>query len=406
MGKRFITILLTAILCFGTGFTVYAEDGEGPKQVLLLSSLQMGLHKLELPELMPRFVYQDGYDFERPKHVRGIYSTFWTATTSRMGDLIDLIDSSDLNSIVIDLKDASGTIAFVPENKEAPFAEAAQPIIKQPKELLKRLEKHDIWPIARIVCFKDDKRAHENPELSFRRQNGELWTASGDTAFINPFLKKNWEYNASVAIAAAKMGFQEIQIDYVRFPEGFQNHAADLKYSTGNYEEYNKKDKELDVQQRVNAVTDFVEFMHKKLAPYDVELSVDIFGYTATLPAAPGIGQNMTKISKNVDIISSMIYPSHWTSYFGIRYPDLHPYELTVAYAKAEKKKLGKLEDPPIERPWIQDFTASWLPHHRTYGAEEVEAQIRALNENGIHEFLIWDANNTYSQGVDYTPLN
>ncbi|HEX6923127.1 MAG TPA: putative glycoside hydrolase, partial [Bacillales bacterium] len=189
VGKKFVALLLTGILCFGSGFTAHAEESSGPKPVQLLPSLKLGLHALKLPELVPRFVFQDGYDFERPKYVRGIYSTFWTASNSHMEDLIDLIDSSDLNSVVIDLKDASGTVAFVPENKDAPFADAAKSII-EPEKLLKRMEKHGVWPIARIVCFKDNKRAHENPKLSFRRQNGELWTASGDTAFINPFLKK------------------------------------------------------------------------------------------------------------------------------------------------------------------------------------------------------------------------
>ena len=103
-----------------------------------------------------------------------------------------------------------------------------------------------------------------------------------------------------------------------------------------------------------------------------------------------------------------MIYPSHWTSYFGIAKPDLEPYRLVTAYAKVENEKLSTLESRPISRPWIQDFTASYLGkgNYRNYGKEEVEAQIKALNENGINEFLLWDAANTYTVGVDYTPLN
>jgi hypothetical protein len=160
------------------------------------------------------------------------------------------------------------------------------------------------------------------------------------------------------------------------------------------------------VQRRVQAVTDFVEYAREQLKPYGVKVSVDIFGYAATLPEAPGIGQNFGKISANVDVISSMIYPSHWTSYFGIAKPDLEPYRLVQEYAKAENATLGKLDNPPISRPWLQDFTASYLGsgNYKKYGKTEVEAHIKALNEAGIKEYLLWNAGNRYSPGVDYTP--
>ena len=124
------------------------------------------------------------------------------------------------------------------------------------------------------------------------------------------------------------------------------------------------------------------------------------------LPEAPGIGQNFLKISENVDVISSMIYPSHWTSYFGIAKPDLEPYRLVQEYAKVENAKLGELKTPPVSRPWLQDFTASYLGsgNYQVYGKEQVEDQIKALSEAGINEYLLWNAGNNYSQGVDYTP--
>lgn len=161
------------------------------------------------------------------------------------------------------------------------------------------------------------------------------------------------------------------------------------------------------VKPRVTAVTDFVAYAKEELKDYPVEVSVDIFGYTATLPEAPGIGQNFTKISENVDVISSMIYPSHWTAYFGIAKPDTQPYRLIQEYAKVENEKLRQLQNPPRSRPWIQDFTASWLGrgNYIKYGKNEVEAQIKALNEAGIWEFLLWNANNNYTPNVNYKPI-
>src|SRR5699024_3524294 len=143
-------------------------------------------------------------------------------------------------------------------------------------------------------------------------------------------------------------------------------------------------------QKRVEAVTDFVAYAKQELAPFGVDVSVDIFGYAATLPEAPGIGQNFSRISENVDVISSMIYPSHWgNGYFDIPVPDLEPYRLVDEYMKAENEVLGKLENPPTTRPWLQDFTASYLGsgNYQVYGPKQVEDQIRALYEHDVHEF-------------------
>ncbi|MCA1056738.1 putative glycoside hydrolase [Rossellomorea aquimaris] len=360
----------------------------------------LSLSKKELPTALPRFVYDSGYSFEYPDAVRGVYVTGHSAGGERFKRLLDLIDSTDLNAMVIDIKDDHGYVTYEPESS-SPYAEVGQPYIKDPKSVLKAMEEKQIYPIARIVVFKDTVLANKKPQLSYK-DGGSVWKNGRGESFVNPFLKEVWDYNVGIAIEAAKMGFQEIQFDYVRFPEGFEKRDQELEYGTGEYGNENTDN----VQKRVHAVTDFVEYAHEKLKPYGVKVSVDIFGYTATLPEAPGIGQNFSKISEHVDVISSMIYPSHWTPYFGIAKPDLQPYELVTEYAKLENKKLQELKDPPISRPWIQDFTASWLGsgNYKPYGKAEVEAQIKALNDQGINEFLLWDAGNTYTEGVDYTP--
>lgn len=348
------------------------------------------------------FKYDSGLHFEYPDAVRGIFVTAHSAGGARFDTLVDLIGSTDLNAMVIDVKEDFGYMTYMPE-EDSELAELgiAQPYIKDPRAVLERMEQEQIYPIARIVVFKDSVLAEKRPELSFV-DNGQVWKNGRGESFVNPFLKEVWDYNVQIAIEAAKLGFKEIQFDYVRFPEGFENREESLVYSMGEYEE-----SELDlVQRRVEAVTDFVAYAREQLKPYDVEVSVDIFGYAATLAEAPGIGQNFSKISDNVDVISSMIYPSHWTSYFGIAKPDLEPYKLVSEYAKVENEVLGKLEDPPVSRPWLQDFTASYLGagNYMRYGKAEVEAQIKALQDNGINEYLLWNAGNTYSEGVDYTP--
>lgn len=321
-----------------------------------------------------------------------------------MKTLLKLLDDTELNAMVIDIKDDDGYITFKPEGS---LAEFGQPYIRDPKALMKTLEAHRIYPIARIVAFKDTVLAKKRPELSYVL-NGKVWRNGNGDGFINPFLKSNWQHNVDAAILAAKLGFQEIQFDYVRFPEGFERKDKVLAYSMGEYKDkkptkfieqekayaqataayqaglaplqavyasataaYSSNNNDLNkkalndaqkalstykktepakpdfsekarfTQLRVDAITDFVQFAREQLKPYGVKVSVDIFGYSATLPEAPGIGQNFSRISANVDVISSMIYPSHWSDgYFGIKHPDIEPYRLVTEYAKREKESL------------------------------------------------------------------
>lgn len=335
-----------------------------------------------------------------PDAVRGIYVTGHSAGSYRLNSLISLVNETDLNAMVIDIKDDSGFLTFIPKENSM-HKEIGRPYIKDINGLIRTLEDNKIYSIGRVVVFKDTHLANKKPEWSFQEGN-KVWRNGRGESFVNPFIKEVWDYNVEAAIEAAKLGFHEIQFDYVRFPEGFERRDKTLQYSMGSYSEKEKNN----VQRRVQAVTDFVAYAKEKLEPYGVKVSVDIFGYTATLPEAPGIGQNFSKIAEHTDVISSMIYPSHWTSYFGIKKPDKEPYRLVKEYIQVESNKLAGLEKPPISRPWLQDFTATWLGkgNYLIYGKKEVEAQIRALNENGVSEFLLWNAGNTYTKNVDYTP--
>ncbi|WP_439644271.1 putative glycoside hydrolase [Halalkalibacter wakoensis] len=395
----FVLMLCLFGLIIGT-FSVQAESVESNKA---RDHQQKGITKnfLELPENMVRFEFNSGYSFPYPEDgVRGVYVTGNSAGGQRFNSLLELLDSTDLNSMVIDIKDDHGYLTYRPD-EQSPFYNISQNFIGDTEKLMETLEEYEIYPIARIVVFKDTVLAEKRPDLSFL-DDGEVWKNGRGEAFVNPFLKEVWDYNVDIAKKAAQMGFKEIQFDYVRFPEGFERRDEILKYEVGEY-----LDGDDNVQKRVQAVTDFVAYAREQLEAYHVDVSVDIFGYSATISEAPGIGQNFSKISENVDVISSMIYPSHWTPYFGIDKPDLYPYELTTEYAKVENKVLGALDNPPVSRPWIQDFTASWLGagNYKRYGKKEVEEQIRALNEQGIDEFLLWNATNRYTKGVNYKPL-
>lgn len=330
---------------------------------------------------------------DAPK-VKGIYVTAYSAGGERMAKLLDLVDKTELNSMVIDIKDDTGYITYKTDNESLKSLGEPKPFIKDISQLMATLKEHDIYPIARVVVFKDSILAKNHPDWSYVQKDGTLWQNGKGDKFVNPYRKEVWDYNVEVAKEAAKLGFKEIQFDYVRFPEGFEKKADSLTFT--------KKDDE----SRVDIVSGFVQYAKQQLEPLGVRVSVDIFGYAASVPAAEGIGQDFVKISSNVDVISPMVYPSHYsTGWFKQKDPDKAPYETIKGAMEDTHKKLDPLgEAQPIIRPWIQDFTAKWLGagHYIKYGAAEVEAQIKALRDTGIDEFLLWNAGNTYSTGVNY----
>lgn len=335
--------------------------------------------------------------------VKGIYVTSNSTEGDKIDELIKFIKDSKLNTMVIDVKDDEGNITMKLNTGNKQVDKNTLDIVDG-KKLLKKLHNNNIYPIARIVTFKDTKLAEEHPEWSFKESDGSVWTNGKGDSFINPFMKEVWDYDITVAKAAAKAGFQDIQFDYVRFPEGFENEADSITYSKGDY----KNSKLSSGDQRVDTITKFLEHANKELKPMGVNVSADVFGYSALVKNAPGIGQSFPKMSENVDAISSMIYPSHWSNGdFGLDAPDTEPYKTVNRYIQKENSLLDSLgKKKPISRPWIQDFTASYLGdgNYIDYDAKAVSEQVQALKDNGVNEFLLWNAGNEYTEGANYNP--
>lgn len=375
---------------------VQAAEEDTPTELRLRE--QPFLTAPEMANMPKKFLYDSGIEIAYPEDgVKGIYLTENTAANpERVEELISYINSNDLNAMVIDIKNDHGNVTTDFNSDDTHIQKNTLPVIADIDALMKRFEEEQIYPIARIVAFKDSLLAEEEPHMSFLNPDGSIWAYGNGELFINPFLKETWDYAVNVGIEAAKVGFKEIQFDYVRFPEIFSNDANGLYYEMGEFADLDLSPTE----KRVKAITDFVAYAREKLMPYGVEVSVDIFGYAATVDEASGIGQDFAQISNNVDVISSMIYPSHWgPGYFGLSAPDLYPYELVDEYMQVELPLLESLEHTPTTRPWLQDFTASYLGsgYYREYGHNEVLAQVQALKDHGVTEFLLWNAGNVYS---------
>nr|WP_072537557.1 putative glycoside hydrolase [Anaerococcus mediterraneensis] len=333
--------------------------------------------------------------------VRGLYFNTGSINNPEVYNrIVGLVEDSNLNSLVIDVKDDWGniTVNFEDDNEDIEFANTR---LIDAKKLIDDLHSRGIYVIARITSFKDSIITKKHPEWGFTKSDGTLWANGHGEAFMNPFLREVQDYIISIARHAAEAGFDEIQFDYVRFAEGFETFGDSLDYSRGDYGNLAMDEGD----KRVTAITDFVKRARESISEYGLPISVDVFGYALQAGRASGIGQDFSEISNQADIMSSMIYPSHWGPWsFDIEKPDLEPYELVKRYLEEEQKVFDSLEHKPQSRPWIQDFTASWIGEGNwmVYDADAVQAQVDAIYNSGQKEYLIWNALNQYSEGVDY----
>lgn len=333
--------------------------------------------------------------------VRGLYFNTGSINNPEVySRIIGLIENSNLNAVVIDVKDDWGniTVNFKTDNEDIQYANTK---LLDADKLITDLHSRGIYVIGRITTFKDSVITKKHPEWGFTRDDGSLWANGRGEVFMNPFLKEVQDYNIEIGELAAEAGFDEIQYDYVRFAEGFETFGDTLSYSRGEYE--NKPMDEGD--KRVSAITGYVRKARESISAYGLPVAIDVFGYALQAGRASGIGQDFSEISNEADIMCSMIYPSHWGPYsFDIEKPDLEPYELVTRYLKEEQAIFKDLDHRPQSRPWIQDFTASWIGEGNwmVYDADAVQAQVDAIYESGQREYLIWNATNTYSEGVDY----
>lgn len=353
-------------------------------------------------KLKKTFVRKKGnFNLEMPKvkeypnnprvDVKGIYITKNIPTHSRFTQLLKFADTSQVNAFVIDVKDDYGDMLFVTEaaKKYAPNANK-QRRVKDIAKLMARIKKHNVYPIARIVCFKDPHfvDAHQDRAI-VHKTDGRLFQSTDGLKWASAYDRELWNYNIAIAIEAAKAGFREIQFDYVRFPAYSKNDDLDFR-------NYNNETKE-------EAIHHFLQQAYDSLSKYEVYVSADVFGLVTSGDGVSGIGQNWEAISSSVDYICPMMYPSHYYSgTYGIQYPDTEPYKVIARGVQDGNRKNARLKYPAIIRPWIQDFTAVWIKNRLKYGPNEIREQARALKDNGVTEYLLWNARNVYSaQGMD-----
>ena len=323
------------------------------------------------------------------KKVKGIYITDNTAGSERMEEILSAMKGTELNALVIDIKNDQGRISYRMNNQMVKDLGADLKIIPDLPALLKRCHDEGIYVIARLVCFRDPYIGSKHPEWMNLKTDGSLFEDNSGLNWVNPYQKEYWEYIASVAESCAEDGFDEIQLDYVRF-------CTEKGMKDVVYPEEAKTDK-------TKIITEFVRFMAERMAKKEVFFSTDVFGtIIGSYVDSMSVGQDYSVMAECVDYMCPMIYPSHYgNGNFGIAYPDTEPYKTIQGALAASQKdlslELGNQSYQAKVRPWLQGFTASYLQHYISYGKEEIRAQIQAVYDSGYEEWLIWNAANNYN---------
>ncbi|SNS38173.1 hypothetical protein SAMN05446037_10093 [Anaerovirgula multivorans] len=324
--------------------------------------------------------------------VKGIYMTGHSlGYKERFEKTVELTNQSIINAWVVDVKDDYGTITYkssIPMVKEVGADDIVK--VRDFHLIMEVLRENDIYPIARIVSFKDKQAAIARPDLAIKTNTGAVWRDRKGDAWLNPYNRETWDYLVDIAKEAAEKGFKDIQFDYVRFPT--DGNRAMIDYGEAG-----------DKETKADAIAAFIEYAREELKNHGVYVSADIFGLVTTVSDDMGLGQHLETIAPAADILLPMVYPSHYAlGTYGIPIPDKDPYKIVYTSMNTARERVEALEtDKPkaILRPWLQDFTASYLGagYYKRYGSEEVRAQIKATYDAGLEEWVLWNAGNSYT---------
>ena len=323
---------------------------------------------------------------EIPKSLKAIYMTACVASTPSLRDnLINLIDTTELNAIVLNIKDETGKIAF---DVDDPFLKDSvanlsegECKIQDIKGLIKDLHDKHIYVIGRIPVFQDLHMTKIRPDLAVKRaSDGGIWRDRKGISWLDAGSKEVWDYIIAIGKQSYEYGFDELNFDYIRFPS--DGNMKDIYYPFS--EEKINADSYLG---KSNVLKEFFVYLRRNFRDTDVILSADLFGMTTTNSDDLNIGQILEDAARYFDYVAPMVYPSHYPPNFnGWSDPNKHPYELIKFVMDEGVKKLVNASTTPSKlRPWLQDFD-----YGGNYDVPEVKAQIQATYDAGLTSWMLW----------------
>jgi len=335
-----------------------------------------------------------------PESVRGIYMTSWIASSQNLrADLVKLIDDTELNAIVIDIKDYSGRIVFTINDPTLKAFGSEEVRIKDLESFIESLHKKGTYVIGRVAVFQDQYFVKHRPDLAVKNKLGTaVWKDKKGISWVDPGSKEYWDYIVLISKEARRIGFDEINFDYIRFPSDGNMQDISYPFSTSTPKHFVMRS--FFEYLHNNLVMDFIEISstgEKKVENNRLKISADIFGMVTTAKDDMGIGQLLEDTFPYFDYIMPMVYPSHYPVTFqGFKNPAEHPYEV-VHFAMKEAVSRATVASTTTSklRPWLQDFDLG-----ADYGPAEVRAQIKATNDVGLNSWILWSPSNKYTKSA------
>ncbi len=315
--------------------------------------------------------------------IRGLYvNRFAAQSTRRMHWLLSVADSTEINGLVIDMKDEFG-LNFHSQSAEFRKNEGSgHGMVRDVRALLDTVHAHNVFAIARIVVFKDPTTAQANPAWTIKQPNGETWHDKKGFSWVDPYNHALWDYNIGIAEELVHLGFDEIQFDYIRFPEPYKSLPTQVFPATNG-------------MSKPDLLAAFLKNAHERLNKLGVRSTADVFGFVTTVHGPLEVGQWWEKLAPVTDVLLPMCYPSHFPhGSFGIARPNAEPYKvqkISIEAARQRDQKLGITTAEHV-RPWIQAFSLGQPP----YGPEQVEEQKKAVYDAGYDGWVLWHPGSKY----------
>jgi hypothetical protein len=321
-----------------------------------------------------------------PDTLRGLYVNRWAAIGASMWRLIGVAKTTEINALVIDVKDDRGLMLY---RTDVPLARALGADTTNPmpharlRAVLDTMRAHGIYPIARIVVAKDPLLADQRREWAIRRRDDTtaVWLDHEGQPWLDPSHPEIWKYAADISAEAVRLGFSELQFDYVRFPD------EDRVIDEGRYAR-------MEGRVRAQVIRDQLGYLRQLVKPLGVPMTIDVFGLTATDSTDMGIGQRWEMFIDRADVVLPMTYPSHFArGTYGLANPNAKPYETIGRALEDATRRTQTVAGAAKIIPWYQDFTMG-APR---YGAEQVRAQIQSGYDSGFPSWILWNASSRYT---------
>lgn len=388
-----LSLIIWQVWGFNNGFSIFSKE-ENPNasssRILFVISASPSPSPTPIyPRLSPA-----------PSVVKAVYLTSYSAgNPQKIEEIIKLIDETELNGVIIDIKDYTGKVAFETQSDLIKSLNAEEIKIKDFDSLVKKFHEHNIYVIARVAVFQDLNLVKQKPEVAVKNKfTGGIWRDRKGISWVDPASKFVWDYNIEVSKEAIKLGVDEINFDYIRFPSDGDMEA--LAYPVFDENQLSKSQQ----------LEQFFKYLNENLKPTEVKLSVDLFGLSTVNNDDLGIGQKIESAYLYFDYVCPMVYPSHYANGFiGYQNPAQYPYEvidysLEKALIKRENLIKEMASTTPdfasssvgILRPWLQAFDLG-----ADYTPQMIKKEIQAVYDNGLYYgWYLWDPKNIYNPAI------